>query len=128
MESVVDVGVGAAEEVVSLSSDGAMSSVVVASVKRRLDDSTSVSSSEGEGLRFSVDDMSAVVSGIGCEGWKRKIECKVAIQTCRLARLRHCWYRDDPVSMYNFFINHQYRLKSLRYLTWVSAIMHSKDD
>jgi hypothetical protein len=60
VESVPDVGVGAAEEVVSLSCEGAVSSVVV-SVKRRLDDSTRDSSSDGEGLRFSVDDMIAVV-------------------------------------------------------------------
>ena len=59
--SVVDVGVGAAEDaVVSLSCEGVMASSVVVSVKRRLDDSARESSSEGEGLRFSVDDMVAL--------------------------------------------------------------------
>lgn len=68
VESVVDVGVGAADEAaVSLSCDGAGSSTVD-SVKRRLDDSASDSSSEGEGLRFSVDDMTAVVCDGMCGG------------------------------------------------------------
>ena len=59
-ESDVDVGVGAAEDApVSLSCEGAVSSVVV-SVKRRLDDSARESPSDGEGLRLSVDDMIAV--------------------------------------------------------------------
>jgi hypothetical protein len=69
--SVPDVGVGAAEEVVSLSCEGAVSSLMV-SVKRRLDDSTRDSSSDGEGLRFSVDDMIAVVGDVWYEGWKEE--------------------------------------------------------
>jgi hypothetical protein len=44
-----------------LSCDGASP---VVSVMRRLVDSTRESSSDGEGLRFSVDDMIAVVSDV----------------------------------------------------------------
>lgn len=63
VESDVDVGVGAAEDV-SSSCEGVMASSVVVSVKRRLDDSTRESSPEGEGLRFSVDDMIVVVGEV----------------------------------------------------------------
>ena len=61
VESATEAGV-VASLMVGASAVVVASSVVV-SVKRRLDDSARVSSSEGEGLRFNVDDMVAVVCG-----------------------------------------------------------------